>query len=96
VWLRGTLRRILKSPTKASASFDSYCRALDLIYFLQLFSENELSFYCTVVLVLILRKRRSESKMDYLPPSATVMIDEALEFIYSFGPLAEKTLVLGK
>ena len=29
------------------------------------------------------------------PEDAAVVIDQALNFIYSFGPLAEKTVILG-
>jgi hypothetical protein len=29
------------------------------------------------------------------PEAATAVIDQAINFVYSFGPLAEKTVVLG-
>ena len=31
-----------------------------------------------------------------LPEPVTAVIDEAIKYVYSFGPLAEKTVVLGK
>lgn len=34
--------------------------------------------------------------MVALPEALTTVIDGAIEFVYSFQPLADKTLVLGK
>ena len=33
--------------------------------------------------------------MIELPVGVTTVIDGAIEFVYSFGPIAEKTVVLG-